>query len=230
MGNNIVIVDDDANIKASVSEALKAEGFAVSTYDNGYDGLHGILQSLPDLVILDIKMPRMDGTEVLKRLREKTNIPVIMLTSKDEEADELFSLSCGADDYIKKPFSLDLLIARVKTVIRRASYRDETIKNNDGIIVHGNLKMDKNQHLCSWKDTPLTLTITEFLILLSLTERVGHIKTRNQLIDFAYGTNSSADDRMIDTHIKRLRKKFKQIDSEFNHIETIYGLGYKYKE
>ncbi|OPZ78692.1 MAG: Transcriptional regulatory protein SrrA [Alphaproteobacteria bacterium ADurb.Bin438] len=214
---------------------MKNESFDIETYDNGYDGYHGVIDNLPDLIILDIKMPRMDGMEVLKKLREKTDTPVIMLTSKEEEEDELSSFKIGADDYIKKPFSLNLLIARVKTIIRRSNSTlgNGNPKNKEdlsNIINKGFLKLDKNQHTCFWKDTPLSLTITEFLILLCLVERVGHIKTRNQLIDYAYGTMSSADDRMIDTHIKRLRKKFKEIDDGFDKIETMYGLGYRYKE
>ena len=232
MTQNIILVDDDRNILTSVSMALEAEGFSVKTYNDGEAGLNGILDNSPDLAVLDIKMPRMDGIEVLTKLRESSSIPVIFLTSKDDEVDEAIGLRMGADDYITKPFSQRLLIERIKALLRRQALMKtkDTTKTEEEKIVRGNLVLDDARHLCTWKNQPLNLTVTEYLLIKSLAERPGHVKNRDQLIDMAYGENIYVDDRTIDSHIKRVRKKFKALDAEFSQIETLYGVGYKYKE
>jgi two-component system response regulator ChvI len=228
----IALVDDDRNILTSVSMVLEAEGFTVTTYRDGAEALRGLLAEPADLAILDIKMPRMDGHELLQRLREKTNMPVIFLTSKDDEVDELLGLRMGADDYIKKPFSQRLLIERVRAVFRRVEA--QKAQGGTGVsatsLKRGELVLDPAQHLCLWKDQPVNLTVTEFLIIQALAQRPGHVKSRDQLIDAAYGEHIYVDDRTIDSHIKRLRKKFREVDKEFSHIETLYGVGYKYNE
>ncbi|MBP7721017.1 MAG: response regulator transcription factor [Alphaproteobacteria bacterium] len=228
----IALVDDDRNILTSVTMALEAEGFKVKTYNDGEAALAGLLESLPQLVVLDIKMPRMDGMEVLSRLREKSKIPVIFLTSRDDEVDEVIGLRMGADDYIKKPFSQRLLIERIKTLLRRNSAAEPAAatSGSEEQIVRGHLKLDDAKHLCTWKDEPVSLTVTEYLLIKALAERPGHVRNRDQLIDMAYGENIYIDDRTVDSHIKRVRKKFKDLDPEFNHIETLYGVGYRYKE
>ena len=228
----IALVDDDRNILTSVTMALEAEGFKVKTYNDGETALAGLLESLPQLVVLDIKMPRMDGMEVLSRLREKSKIPVIFLTSRDDEVDEVIGLRMGADDYIKKQFSQRLLIERIKTLLRRNSAAEPAAatSGSEEQIVRGHLKLDDAKHLCTWKDEPVSLTVTEYLLIKALAERPGHVRNRDQLIDMAYGENIYIDDRTVDSHIKRVRKKFKDLDPEFNHIETLYGVGYRYKE
>ena len=233
MSNKIALIDDDQNILTSVSMLLEEEGYEVLTYNDGLSGLQGVLQEQVSLVVLDIKMPRMDGLETLQELRKKSNVPVIFLTSKEDEIDELCGLRMGADDYIKKPFSPNLLIARIKVLLRRSDpvLNDESAESQeDDVLKRGNLEMNKNRHLCLWKGQPVDLTITEFLMLYSLIEKTGIVKTRDQLIDSAYGTNVYIDDRTVDSHIKRLRKKFKDIDQDFSGIETLYGVGYRYRE
>jgi two-component system response regulator ChvI len=229
----IALVDDDRNILTSVSIALEAEGYRIMTYTDGSSALDGFKSSPPDLAILDIKMPRMDGMETLRRMRQKTDIPVIFLTSKDEEIDELFGLKMGADDFIRKPFSQRLLVERVKAVLRRVSPKDGTaVKEVDAakVLERGSLRMDPERHTCTWKNEPVTLTVTEFLILQSLAARPGVVKSRNALMDAAYDDQVYVDDRTIDSHIKRLRKKFKSADDAFDMIETLYGVGYRFKE
>lgn len=231
MSQNIILVDDDKNILTSVSMALEAEGFNVKTFNDGESGFKGIQDNQPDLVVLDIKMPRMDGIEVLTKLREESDVPVIFLTSKDDEVDEAIGLRMGADDYITKPFSQRLLMERIKALLRRQSLNSGTSKKKDDEkIVRGSLVLDDARHLCTWKGQPLNLTVTEYLLIKSLALRPGHVKNRDQLIDMAYGENIYVDDRTIDSHIKRVRKKFKTLDPEFSQIETLYGVGYKYKE
>ena len=229
---SVALVDDDQNILTSVSMALEAEGFEVRTYTDGEAGLKGMTDKLPDIAILDIKMPRMDGMELLSRLRRQTQMPVIFLTSKDDELDEVLGLRMGADDYIRKPFSQRLLIERVRTLIRRAELAGESNSSTagEGMIARGELVLDPARHLCTWKGVPAELTVTEFLILQSLAMRPGHVKNRDQLMDAAYGEHVYVDDRTIDSHIKRLRRKLKSLDQEFNQIETLYGLGYRYKD
>jgi two-component system response regulator ChvI len=233
VGNRIALVDDDRNILTSVSMVLETEGFKVVTYRDGAEALRGLTAEPADLAILDIKMPRMDGIELLQRLREKSAMPVIFLTSKDDEVDELLGLRMGADDYIKKPFSQRLLIERVRAVFRRAEAQKAAAGGSNlsaGAIKRGELTLDPAQHLCTWKGQPVNLTVTEFLIIQALAQRPGHVKSRDQLIDAAYGEHIYVDDRTIDSHVKRLRKKFREVDKDFAHIETLYGVGYKYAD
>ena len=212
--------------------ALESEGYSTQTYNDGASALDGLTGSPPDLAILDIKMPRMDGMELLRRLRQVTEMPVIFLTSKDEEIDELFGLKMGADDYIRKPFSQRLLVERVKAVLRRSQPREATNGAKDAakILERGKLKLDSERHTCEWDSKNVTLTVTEFLILQALAHRPGVVKSRDALMDAAYDDQVYVDDRTIDSHIKRLRKKFKQVDDKFDVIETLYGVGYRFKE
>jgi two-component system response regulator ChvI len=230
--STIALVDDDSNILTSVSIALETEGYRIMTYSDGVSALDGFRTSPPDLAILDIKMPRMDGMETLRRLREKSDIPVIFLTSKDEEVDELFGLKMGADDFIRKPFSQRLLVERVKVVLRRAMPKDSAApkENSVKVLERGQLRMDPERHNCTWKNEPVTLTVTEFLILQALAIRPGVVKSRNALMDAAYDDQVYVDDRTIDSHIKRLRKKFKAAVDDFDMIDTLYGVGYRFKE
>jgi len=225
----IALVDDDRNILASVSIALEAEGFRVKTFTDGTEALRALTSTAFDLVILDIKMPRMDGMEVLQRLRKSSQIPVIFLTSKDDEVDEVLGLRMGADDYIKKPFSQRLLIERIRALLRRGELaKEEEAGAPAQTIVRGELVLDTARHACTWKGQTVDLTVTEFLK--ALASRPGHVKNRDQLIDAAYGEHIYVDDRTIDSHIKRLRKKFRDVDQEFGQIETLYGVGYRYKD
>jgi two-component system, OmpR family, response regulator ChvI len=229
----IALVDDDRNILTSVSIALEAEGYRILTFTDGATAIEGFKSSPPDLAILDIKMPRMDGMELLRRIRQKSDLPVIFLTSKDEEIDELFGLKMGADDFIRKPFSQRLLVERVKAVLRRFIPKDQLPqKETDSakVLERGQLKMDPERHTCTWKGDPVTLTVTEFLILQALAQRPGVVKSRNALMDAAYDDQVYVDDRTIDSHIKRLRKKFKAVDDDFEMIETLYGVGYRFSE
>ena len=234
MSQTIALVDDDRNILASVSMALEAEGFTVRTYNDGEKGYEGITSDPPDLVVLDIKMPRMDGIEVISKLREQSAIPVIFLTSKDDEVDEVIGLRMGADDYIKKPFSQRLLIERIRALLRRESFRQEETPDepeaDKNLFVRGDLVLDDDRHICKWQGEIIDLTVTEYLLLKSLAMRPGIVRKREQLIDMAYGDNIYVDDRTIDSHIKRIRKKFRNADKDFSQIETLYGVGYKYKE
>lgn len=230
----IALVDDDRNILTSVSIALEAEGFRVETYTDGASALDGLLGKPPNLAIFDIKMPRMDGMELLRRLRQKSDLPVIFLTSKDDEIDELFGLKMGADDFITKPFSQRLLIERVRAILRRTAAREIAIKPGAAgtaqTLVRGNLVLDQERHTCTWNERPVTLTVTEFLILFALAQRPGVVKSRDALMDAAYDDQVYVDDRTIDSHIKRLRKKFKSADDSFDMIETLYGVGYRFRE
>jgi two-component system response regulator ChvI len=232
MQNTIALVDDDRNILTSVTMALEAEGFKVRTYTDGTEALRGLSTNPVDLAILDIKMPRMDGMELLGRLRQSSNLPVIFLTSKDEEVDEVLGLRMGADDYITKPFSQRLLIERIRALLRRERVTREGAEGDGGEkpLPRGELMLDPARHLCTWRGQPVNLTVTEFLILKALAQRPGHVKNRDQLMDAAYGESVYVDDRTIDSHIKRLRKKFKDLDDGFGQIETLYGVGYRYKD
>ena len=229
----IALVDDDRNILTSVSILLEAEGYRTMTYTDGASALDGFKTSPPDLTILDIRMPRMDGMETLRRLRQKSDKPVIFLTSKVEKIDELFGLKMGADDFIRKPFSRHLLIERVKAILRRSSPMDgRAPKEIDAakVLERGMLRMDPERHTCRWKNEPVTLTVTEFFILQALASRPGVVKSRNALMDDAYADEIDVDGRAIDSHIKRLRKKFWEKDQAFDLIETLYGVGYRLKE
>ena len=226
----VALVDDDRNILTSVSMMLEAEGFAVRTYVDGESALRDLPARSLDLAVLDIKMPRMDGMELLNRLRRQSDLPVIFLTSRDDEVDEILGLRMGADDYVRKPFSQRLLIERIRTVLRRHRRFAEEGETSAPPIVRGELRLDLDRHTCRWKEAPVNLTVTEFLLLKELAQRPGHVKSRNQLMDAAYGESVYVDDRTIDSHIKRLRKKFRAVDGDFREIETLYGIGYRYRE
>ncbi|MFL2829718.1 MAG: response regulator transcription factor [Alphaproteobacteria bacterium] len=227
----ICLIDDDQNILASLSLALKSEKFDVETYSDGIAGLEALKDNNFDIAILDIKMPRLDGLEVLQKLRNSSDIPVIFLTSKDDEIDQLLGLKMGADDYITKPFSQKLLIERVKVILKRASFSNkENQVNNDSLIERGNLLLNMDRHECHWKEERIKLTVTEFLLLESLVNRPGYVKNRDQLMSAAYSDDLYVDDRTIDSHIKRIRRKFKAIDKDFNSIETLYGVGYRFNQ
>lgn len=232
MTSTVALVDDDRNILTTVSILLESEGFKVVKYSDGEEALRGLNDTPVDLAVFDIKMPRMDGMELLNRLRRTSDIPVIFLTSKDDEIDEFLGLKMGADDYIKKPFSHRLLVERIRTVLRRhaKTENDGAEEAEDELLIRGKLRMDSVRHSCSWNDKEVTLTVTEFMLLHSLAMRPGHVKSRDQLMDAAYDDNIYVDDRTIDSHIKRLRKKIKAVDPDFSAIETLYGVGYRFKE
>jgi two-component system response regulator ChvI len=229
MSQTIALVDDDRNILTSISMALENEGFKVQTYIDAENALVGISRNPPDLAVIDIKMPRMDGEELLKRLRKKTSIPILFLTSKDEEVDELLGLKLGADDFIKKSggFSIKVLIERIRVQLRKKTHNIDESKN---LIKHGKLTLDPSQLECEWGGVslPEKLTTTEFLIVKELAKRPGIIKERAQLMDIAYKDNNDIEDRTIDSHVKRIRKKFKKVDQHFSAIETRYGSGYRW--
>jgi two-component system response regulator ChvI len=235
---NITLVDDDENIVASVSLALESHGHTVKAYYDGATGLAALESEPTDLAILDVKMPRLDGMEVLRRLRQTSSVPVIILTSKDDEIDEILGFNLGADDYIRKPFSQRLLIERVKAVLRRANPEEEDALTSPAAaeaaqnkpIKRGRLTLDPARHDCLWEGKPVRLTVTEFLLLQSLAQRPGFVKSRDNLMDAAYEDQVYVDDRTIDSHIKRMRKKFREVDPEFDAIETLYGVGYRYRE
>ncbi|OQW48148.1 MAG: DNA-binding response regulator [Proteobacteria bacterium SG_bin6] len=235
MTASIALVDDDRNILTSVSIALQAEGFLTRVYSDGETALKALVDNPPDLAIFDIKMPKMDGLELLRRLREKSALPVIFLTSKDDELDEALGLAMGADDYIAKPFSQRLLIARIRAILRRTELAappppGEAPEPTPEILERGRLAMDPARHKVTWGGETVTLTVTEFLILEALAQRPGIVKNRNQLMDAAYQDDIYVDDRTIDSHIKRVRRKFRQVDPEFDAIETLYGAGYRFSE
>ncbi len=231
--SRIALVDDDRNILTSVSMTLEAEGFEVETYNDGQSALDAFTRRMPELAVLDIKMPRMDGMDLLQRLRQKSAVPVIFLTSKDDEIDELMGLRMGADDYVRKPFSQRLLVERIRSILRR----QEAIASDAGdspeesqVMVRGTLTMDPLRHAVTWNGRDVSLTVTEFLLLQALAQRPGFVKSRDQLMDVAYDEQVYVDDRTIDSHIKRLRKKMRQADDDFSAIETLYGIGYRYNE
>ena len=227
MEKTIALVDDDQNILTSLSVALTDEGYKVETYGDGQEAFEKIERRPVDLAILDIKMPRMDGLQLLTKLRSRYTLPIIFLTSKDDEIDEIMGLRMGADDYIRKPFSQRLLLERVRAVLRRHEVSTGKEINNE-VMRRGELVLDPSRHLCTWKGIEVNLTVTEFLLLQSLARRPGHVKSRDQLIDAAYGEHIYVDDRTIDSHIKRLRRKFKDVDGEYSEIETLYGVGYRH--
>jgi two-component system response regulator ChvI len=235
MPRTIALVDDDQNILTSVSISLEAEGYKVNTYVDGAKALAGLAEHPVDLAVLDIKMPRMDGMELLNRIRRGSQMPVIFLTSKDDEVDELLGFRMGADDYIRKPFSQRLLLERIRALLRRVDLGPAPVvkpgepESEGSAVTRGDLVLDPTRHLCTWKGEAVQLTVTEFLILAVLAQRPGHVKTRDQLMDAAYGEHIYVEDRTVDSHIKRLRRKFKRVDDEFAQIETLYGLGYRYR-
>ncbi len=231
----IALVDDDRNILTTVSIALQAEGYATRVFTDGEAALKALLESPPDLAVFDIKMPRMDGMELLRQLRRHSALPVIFLTSKDDEHDEEAGLELGADDYIAKPFSLRLLVARIRAILRRTGEETDSAcvegeEDPGPVIERGRLRMDPARHQVTWGDKPVSLTVTEFLILEALAARPGVIKSRNQLMDAAYPDDVFVDDRTVDSHIKRMRRKFRVVDRDFGAIETLYGAGYSFSD
>lgn len=232
--SKIALVDDDRNILTSVSMTLETEGFDVDTYTDGQSALDAFSRSMPDLAILDIKMPRMDRMDLLQRLRQKSSLPVIFLTSKDDEIDEILGLRMGADDYVTKPFSRRLLLERIRSLLRRKDANEGNFVGEETedtkVLVRGELSIDPLRHSVTWKGLSVTLTVTEFLLLQALAQRPGFVKTRDQLMDVAYDEQIYVDDRTIDSHIKRLRKKMRSVDNSFSAIETLYGIGYRYNE
>jgi two-component system response regulator ChvI len=229
----IALVDDDRNILTSVKMTLEGEGFEIDTYSDGQSALEAFYRKQPDIVVLDIKMPRMDGMDLLQKMRPKISSPVIFLTSKDDEIDEVLGLRMGADDYIKKPFSQRLLVARIRALLRRqAQFSDSLVVGEKGrhLLERGALTMDPMRHAVTWKDSEISLTVTEFVLLQALAQRPGFVKSRDQLMDVAYDDQVYVDDRTIDSHIKRLRKKMRAVDSQFSCIETLYGIGYRYSD
>ena len=239
MSHVIALVDDDRNILTSVSIALQAEGFGTRVYSDGATALKAFTDNPPDLAVFDIKMPQMDGMELLRRVREVGGplgaTPVIFLTSKDDELDEALGLAMGADDYIAKPFSQRLLIARIRAILRRRDLeRDRVLQGSEApaedLVVRGRLVMDPARHKVRWDEQDVVLTVTEFMILDALAQRPGVVKSRNQLLDIAYQDDVYVDDRTIDSHIKRIRRKFRAVDGQFDAIETLYGVGYRFGE
>lgn len=232
---DVVLVDDDSNILASVKLALESEGFKTRCYTDGQSALDGLRAQAGDIGVFDVKMPRMDGLELLRRLRETSQMPVVFLTSKDDEIDEIFGLKMGADDYITKPFSQRLLIERIRVVLRRAKARESAqtanaARDEEGCVERGALSLDPERHDVTWRGAHVSLTVTEFLILRALAMRPGVVKSRDALMDAAYDEQIYVDDRTIDSHIKRLRRKFRETDDSFDAIETLYGVGYRFKE
>jgi two-component system, OmpR family, response regulator ChvI len=231
--SKIALVDDDRNILTSVSMTLEAEGFEVETYNDGQSALDAFNKRMPDMAVLDIKMPRMDGMDLLQRLRQKSSMPVIFLTSKDDEIDEVLGLRMGADDYVKKPFSQRLLVERIRALLRRQeaiATGEVATTEETKMMQRGALSMDPLRHSVTWKGREVSLTVTEFLLLQALATRPGFVKSRDQLMDVAYDDQVYVDDRTIDSHIKRLRKKMRSVDDDFTAIETLYGIGYRYNE
>lgn len=230
--STIALVDDDRNILRTVSMVLDIEGYHTQTYTNGASALVGLRESAPDAAIIDVRMPRMDGMELLRRLRQNAKFPVIFLTSKTQEIDELLALKLGADDFIRKPFSPHILLERLRVVLRRVEINKDHAGNDNqaGVIRHGDLLIDPARYSCVWKTSPVDLTATEFRILLTLAQRPGFVKSRDAIIDAAYADQVSLADRTIDGHVKRLRIKFETVDKDFDAIETLYGVGYRFKE
>ena len=230
--SRIALVDDDRNILTSVTMTLEAEGFQVESYSDGASALDALTKRPPELAVLDIKMPRMDGMDLLSRLRQRSAVPVIFLTSKDDEIDEVLGLRMGADDYMRKPFSQRLLVERIRAILRRREAKEAAAspEAEGTVLERGALTMDPLRHAVTWRGAPVTLTVTEFLLLQALAQRPGFVKSRDALMDVAYDDQVYVDDRTIDSHIKRLRKKMRGVDPEFCAIETLYGIGYRYNE
>ena len=231
--SRIALVDDDRNILTSIAMTLEAEGFEVETYIDGQQALDAFVRRMPDMAVFDIKMPRMDGMDLLQRVRQRTAMPVIFLTSKNDEIDEVLGLRMGADDYVKKPFSQRLLVERIRVLLRRQevlSGEEPTAVEAGQVLVRGELVMDPARHAVTWRGEAVSLTVTEFLLLQALAQRPGFVKSRDQLMDVAYDDQVYVDDRTIDSHIKRLRKKMRAVDGDFSAIETLYGIGYRYND
>ena len=232
MSERIAIVEDEQNIRENLAFALDREGYRVETFGDGLDAWQAFQNELPDLLILDIIMPRMDGLELCRKVRTLSeNVPIIFLTSRDEEFDRVLGLELGADDYLCKPFSMRELLARVKVLFRRIALgREAASASDEELLQVGDLELDLRRYTARWRETTVGLTVTEFMILHALARRPGHVKTREQLMNEGYPHDTFVSDRTIDSHIKRVRKKFLAIDGAFDGVETVYGLGYRYTE
>jgi len=225
----IAVVDDEANIRETVEFALRREGYDVQSYPDGFEAWTAFEQSLPEVVILDILMPRMDGLELCRKLRSVSDtIPIIFLTSRDDEIDRVLGLELGADDYLGKPFSMRELVARVRVMLRRAARRAEEPRSDEKLLRVGSLELDPARFLVRWKGQQIDLTVTEFLMLQALVKHPGHVKTRVQLTREGYPHDNYVSERTIDSHIKRIRKKFESIDPQFESLDTVYGMGYRW--
>ena len=230
MSKVIALVDDDRNIRSTLSLFLEAEGYTVRAYRDGVEAYDSIYRQPPALALVDIKIPRMDGLELLEKVKASCPVPFMFLTSKDDETDELIGLRQGADDFIRKPFSQRLVLERIRAVLRRHSTWLEDERDQKELAINqGELCLDPSRHLCRWKDRSVDLTVTEFLILKLLARHPGHVKTREIMIDQLWGHDIYVEDRSVDSHVKRIRKKFKNVDETFANIETLYGLGYRYR-
>ena len=226
---SIAVVDDEANIRETVEFALRREGYDVRSYADGLDAWTAFESALPEVVILDILMPRMDGLELCRKLRSVSDtIPIIFLTSRDDEIDRVLGLELGADDYLGKPFSMRELVARVRVMLRRAARRAETPRDDDKLTRVGSLQLDPARFLVRWKEHQIDLTVTEFLMLQALVRHPGHVKTRVQLTREGYPHDNYVSERTIDSHVKRIRKKFEAVDPQFDRIDTVYGMGYRW--
>jgi DNA-binding response OmpR family regulator len=232
MSERIAVVEDEQNIRDNVAFALKREGYRVDTYGDGLTAWESFQKELPELLILDIIMPRMDGLELCRKVRAVSeNVPIVFLTSRDEEFDRVLGLELGADDYLCKPFSMRELLARVKVLFRRVTLgREATSGPEEELLRVGNLELDLRRYTARWGQATVGLTVTEFMILHALARRPGHVKTREQLMNEGYPHDTFVSDRTIDSHIKRIRKKFIAMDESFDGVETVYGLGYRYTE
>jgi two-component system response regulator ChvI len=228
----VAVVDDEKNIRETVAFALKREGYRVNTYADGAEAWAAFKRELPDLAVLDILLPRMDGRELCRRLRAKSEaLPIVFLTSKDEELDRVLGLELGADDYLCKPFSMRELVARVKVLFRRAALAADPSRREESKMLRvGALEIDGLRYTARWRGEPLALTVTEFLLLQALARHPGHVKTRQQLMEEAYPHDAYVSERTIDSHVKRLRRKFEARDSAFTGIDTVHGLGYRWTE
>lgn len=227
----VAVVDDESGVLESVGRALEREGYRVRRFSDGAEAWEAFEGSLPDLAILDILMPRMDGLELCRRLRSRSeSLPIIFLTSKDEEFDKVLGLELGADDYLCKPFSMRELLARVKVLFRRLALAGAPATPAEDMVVVGPLELDLQRYIATWDGQSIALTVTEFMILCALARRPGHVKTRQQLMDEGYPHDTFVSDRTIDSHIKRLRKKFQAVEPTFDAVQTVYGLGYRYQE
>ncbi len=228
----VAVVDDEENIRETVAYALRREGYHVDLYGDGQDAWERLETRLPDVAVLDILMPRMDGLELCRKLRGQSEVlPIIFLTSKDEEFDRVLGLELGADDYLCKPFAMRELVARIKVLFRRLALAGTSAgPDANEAVALGALMLDLSRYQATWNEKPLSLTVTEFMLLHALARRPGHVKSRAKLMEECYPHDAYVSERTIDSHVKRLRKKFAQIDPDFDEIDTVYGLGYRYRE
>src|SRR6266550_1979154 len=231
MPPSIAVVDDEANIRETVAFALRREGYEVEMYADGLEAATAFEEKMPDLAILDILMPRMDGLELCRKIRAiSETVPIIFLTSRDDEIDRILGLELGADDYLVKPFSMRELVARVRVLFRRAARRATVSRDDEDTLQSiGSLDLDPQRFTVRWKGHPIDLTVTEFMMLQALVRHPGHVKTRRQLTREGYPHYNYVSERTIDSHVKRIRKKFEAVDAQFDRIDTVYGMGYRYQ-